>query len=100
MKEADWQRQVTDWATLRGWRFVHFRPAINARGHYQTAMSGSPGWPDLALVRERFMVIELKSTNGRLTEGQNAWLKALSKAGVEAHVLRPKDFDRMIEVLR
>lgn len=50
------------------------------------------GWPDLALVRERVLFAELKTTGGKLTDAQLEWLMALESAGAEVYVWRPIDW--------
>ena len=97
--EADWLRTVTDYATLRGWLWTHFRPAQTDRG-WRTSLSGYPGFPDIFAVRgNRVVVVELKSMNGRLTEGQREWLDRLSLTGIETHVFRPSDWSEVERVL-
>jgi hypothetical protein len=62
ISERDWQRQVTDAAELFGWTWVHFRPARTEHG-WRTPVSGplGKGWPDLTLIRERVVYVELKA---------------------------------------
>ena len=74
-----------------------------ANGSWRTATQGDgKGWPDLVLVRDRVLYVELKSATGRLSEDQSEWLLALEKAHVEVHVWRPEQWtDGTIEsVLR
>ncbi len=94
MTEAELLRNVIDLAELFKWRCAHFRPGMNRRGIWQTAMSGSQaaGFPDLVLVRDRLVMVELKADRGRTTSEQQDWLAALSNAGVESYVWRPSDW--------
>jgi hypothetical protein len=100
--EAQFQRQVTDLATLHRWGWVHFRPARTVDG-WRTPVSGplGAGWPDLVLVRPpRLVFAELKSERGRLTPTQKGALDLLRDAGLEVHVWRPGDLPAIQEVLR
>jgi hypothetical protein len=94
MSEALLQSSVLQLAEILKWRCVHFRPGMNRRGHWSTAMSGTQaaGWPDLILCRERLVAIELKSERGTVTPDQQAWLAALARVGVEVHLFRPSDW--------
>lgn len=84
MNEKELQEAVIDLAHLLKWRVAHFRPAMNAKGEWRTAVAGDgKGFPDLVLVRDRVLFVELKSDTGRLTVEQQDWAFALSHAGVE-----------------
>lgn len=97
--ERDFQASVTDLATACGWRWVHHRPAWTDKG-WKTAMSGSPGWPDLVLTRGTVaLFVELKAIDGRLTAEQKAWIAALRVAGLDARVWRPCDWPEIETVL-
>lgn len=114
MTEMEFQRQVTDLATIFGWSWAHFRPAQTAKG-WRTPVSGplGKGFPDLILVRERdrrLIFAELKADKGRLTDEQAAVLSALGElegpdrgpleTQVQVVVWRPVDFDAIERVLR
>jgi hypothetical protein len=94
MSESDLLSNVIELAELFKWRCVHFRPGMNRRGVWSTAMSGTvaAGWPDLTLCRDRLIAVELKSEKGRLTDSQLNWAAALTNAGVEYHCWRPTDW--------
>ena len=97
MTEAELMHAVTDLATLLGWSWVHFRPAMTQHG-YRTPVSGplGKGWPDLVLVRtrdRRCLFLELKADGGKLTPDQKAVLDTLADAGREVAVLKPVDLD-------
>jgi VRR-NUC domain-containing protein len=97
ISEAQLQRTVIDYALLRGWRCVHYRPARTIHG-YRTALTGHPGAPDLLLARDgRILCIELKRQHGRLTPDQRLWLAAL---GGNARCWRPADWPQILEELR
>ncbi len=102
MNEAQFTETVIAYATLRGWKVAHFRPAVD-RGKWRTAMSGDPGFPDLVLARAgRVVFAELKSASGKLRPQQEQWLSALHPkelVGHTVHVWRPIDLPRIKEVL-
>lgn len=89
MTEREWQSRVTDFATLRKWRWYHTHDARRS----------NPGYPDLTLVRRgRLIFAELKSQTGRLTPHQREWLGALNEAA-EAYCWRPSDWPEVQAVL-
>lgn len=100
--EKAWQKQVIALAQYLGWRVAHFRPAMNARGEWRTAVAGDgAGFPDLVLVRDRVLFVELKTDTGKLEPEQRAWRDALQKAeGVTWHLWSPSMLDEVAEELR
>ncbi len=89
MTEADFQTAVIDLAQLLGWRVAHFRPARTNAGWRTPVSADGKGFPDLVLVRDRVLFVELKSETGRLSPDQRAWVAALDDAGAQAFVWRP-----------
>lgn len=101
ISEAQFQRQVLQLAKLCGWRTAHFRPGLDRRGNWQTAVAGDgAGFPDLVLVRERVLFVELKTDTGRLTPDQEAWRQAAQAAGATHHVWRPRDWPAIESTLQ
>lgn len=93
LTEAQFLRQVTELATLRGWLYVHFRPAMTTKG-WRTPVSGplGAGWPDLVLLRQRRLIFaELKAERGRLSEQQASVMEALGALMFEYPEV-PEDF--------
>lgn len=92
LTEKDWQRRVTNYATIRGWLVYH--PLIS-RG-------SAPGWPDLTMVRDgKIIFAELKTDTGRLSRDQTIWLDKLAKVPtIEVHVWRPADWPHVMAALR
>ena len=90
MTEREWQAQVVDAARLMGWRVYHTHDSRRSE----------PGWPDLALVRDRLVMAELKTDTGRVSNDQQKWLALLTAAGVETYLWRPSDFDEVLAVLK
>ena len=95
--EARFTTQVVNILHLYGWMVYHPLPAVH-RGRYVTAMQGDKGWPDIAAAHpvHGFIVAELKTATGRMTDDQKHWLHALLAAGVEAYVWRPDDIDFIV----
>lgn len=96
MLEGDFQSRVTDLATLRGWIWVHYRPARTAKG-WHTPLQGKKGCPDLILARRGVvLLVELKSDTGSASRDQKDWLAAL---GPNARLWRPRDWPEILETL-
>jgi hypothetical protein len=87
--EADWQKQVEQLARTLGWKLWH---CYNAR-------RSDFGWPDLALARDRLILLELKREHGKPTEQQKAWIAALLKASAEVYIARPSDLSTLGVIL-
>ena len=93
MKEAELQAAVIDMAHLFGWIVAHFRPALTQSGRWVTPVQADgKGFPDLVLVRDEILYVELKSERGRLSLEQRMWIEAIRAAGGEAHLWRPTDW--------
>ncbi|MCC6483322.1 MAG: hypothetical protein IT209_00620 [Armatimonadetes bacterium] len=69
LTEKQWMRQVVDLAKTLGWSTYH--PYLS--------IYSAKGWPDLALWRERLILAELKTSNGRLSPSQVERLSQVSK---------------------
>ena len=81
MQEKDLQRAVTDLCDLMGILWWHDNDSRR----------NNSGLPDLILVGESVLWVELKSAKGRLRDGQKAWIEALEAAGQAVAVWRPDD---------
>ncbi len=90
MLERDWQRMVVDLARTLGWE----RPM-----HIYDSRRSEPGWPDLSLVRERLVLLELKREHGKVSDAQKHWIASLTHANVEVYVARPRHLDALAAVL-
>lgn len=100
--ENQFLKQVLQLAKLRGWRTCHFRPAMNKRGQWMTAVQGDgAGWPDIILVRPpRILAVELKVGKNKTTPEQDVWLEQLSKCGIYAAVWRPEMWETIETILK
>lgn len=91
--EKDFMAQILELAKLRGWLRHHTRPALSRAGKWNTPVQGDVGFPDLVLCRgDRCVIWEIKAEKGRVSPTQVEWLGALSMAGIEARVVREKDW--------
>lgn len=89
LTEKDWQAQVVQLAHTLGYR--HYHPLRS---------KGSPaGWPDLALCRDRLVLLELKTETGTVSAAQADWIRALHHAGAEIYVARPRHLQTLATIL-
>ena len=90
MSEAELQKNVISLARAQGWLVAHFRPGMTKRGNWVTAVQGDgAGFPDLVLVKDHVIYVELKAELGHLTNQQKTWMSRLSDAGEKIFVWRP-----------
>lgn len=111
------------------WRFMHPRPARvrrHGREIYETAYSGHKGFLDyIALRAPRVLVFELKDAYSKMTPEQEEWfaewkecVRMITFVGIvkgqipvgetelclhpsiEVYLWRPRDFDKILEVLK
>jgi VRR-NUC domain-containing protein len=100
--ERDWTHSVIRMATTAGFLVHHSRPALNQRGRWATWLEGSPGLPDLILVKPpRVLFVELKrQAGGVLSPHQLRWWDALRACpGVEVYLWKPGDADAVWAIL-
>ena len=90
-----------EYADLRGWKFMHLADSRRqVRPGVFVGDKHAAGWPDLFLVRERPVALELKATKGRTSPKQELWIEALRRAGIETYVVRPEEWGFIEELLR
>ena len=100
ISEKVFQAEVIKAARIHGWRVAHFRPGMTQRGRWVTPVQGDgAGFPDLVLVKDRVLFVELKTGDGVISEKQKAWITALGLAGASVDVWRPDQIDEILEVL-
>jgi hypothetical protein len=90
--EKEWQHTVTDLAKKLGWLSYH---TFNSR-------RSAHGFPDLVLLRDRVIFLELKRENrktSKLTVEQQVWVRWLINAGAEVYVVRPSHLQALADVL-
>ena len=78
--EADFQQAVIDAARYCGWLCSHFRPARTEKGWRTPVAADGKGFPDLVLVRDRVLFVELKTDTGKLSGDQEVWQSAIDGA--------------------
>ena len=89
LTEKQWQAQVVQLAHTLGYR--HYHPLRS---------KGSPaGWPDLALCKDRLVLLELKTETGKISSAQADWIRALHHAGTEVYVARPRHLQALATLL-
>lgn len=97
--ERVFQDAVIQLAATAGWDAHHIRP-----GKYGNTFKtdGLKGMPDLILIGQRgqgVIFAELKSRTGKLSQAQEVRIAQLLANGVECHVWRPADMERIVERL-
>lgn len=96
--EAGLQEDVIALARTLGWLVAHFRPVriqrANGGVYYETPVGADgQGWPDLVLVRDRVLYVELKRENGTLEPAQRVWRDRIKEAGATWLLWRPRDWE-------
>lgn len=88
--EKDWQAQIVQLARQLGFQRIY---------HTFNSRRSAHGFPDLILLRDRLVAVELKRETGKLTDEQAGWIRALVAANVEVYVARPRDLDALARIL-
>lgn len=68
--------------------------------HTYDSRRSEKGFPDRVYVRERVIFIEFKTERGRVRPEQVTWGQRLLGAGAEYHLIRPSDWQKVLEVLQ
>jgi hypothetical protein len=89
--EAVWLAHLRALATTLGWLVYHTH----------NSQRSASGFPDLTLVRERVVFVELKRQDkaAKLSPAQEVWRDRLLAAGAEWYCWRPMDADDAISIL-
>jgi len=86
LSEKDFQKIVVNIALTNGWW----------QYHNPDSRRSASGWPDLTLIREpEIIFVELKAEKGRIRPDQQIILDKLSACGLENHIWRPRDLDKI-----
>lgn len=88
--EREFQAQVVQLARLCGWLVYHTHDSRRS----------AAGFPDLVLVRETVLFVELKVPPNRLSPDQAAWVERLRGAGQAACVWTPDQWGEIELTLR
>lgn len=102
--EKEFQTMVINLARERGWLVTHFhdsRKMVRRGNHYiPVGDLDARGFPDLVIARgSQIYFWELKKQLGKTTEHQDEWLEALRGCGFDACVMRPSDWDGIVQLL-
>ncbi len=92
MTGAELQDAIVEAAHLAGWLAAHFRPARTAHGWRTPCAYDANGFPDLVLVKDRVLFVEVKGDGDRLRADQERCLEVLAAAGGEVHVCSRVDW--------
>ncbi len=92
MTGKELQKAIVDLGRTLGWRVAHFPPVNTTNGWRVPVAADGKGWPDLFLLRERPLVVEVKGTKDYLKPEQETWLTAFRIAGIQAEVWTPEDW--------
>jgi len=87
LTEAQFKRQVIRTAKAAGWLVSEM-----VDGEHNKRQQGDAGAPDLTLChpeRNLFLMVELKTDDGRLSKEQERWIDAIEDAGVDVEIWRP-----------
>ena len=103
MNEADRQGSIEAALRLAGYLWCHFRPAWSEKG-YRTALSGTPGFPDIVAVHpsrhDSPLFVEVKADRGTRTGAQVMWAEALIRGGADYWLADSKEeTDRLLEYI-
>ena len=90
LTEAQWQARVLDLARFHRWWVFHI-------GDSRTVTEA--GWPDLVLLRERMILVELKSDTGRVSRAQTDCHERLLATGQTVFVWLPAMWDEVQKIL-
>ncbi len=95
LSEKEWELQAIGTERAPG-----LARTLGYVGYHTLRSKGSqPGWPDWALVRERMVMLELKTEAGAPSPAQREWIRRLLAAGVEVYIARPRHFDLLARIL-
>ena len=88
LSEKELQKKIIGHAKLLGWRVGYFPRIQDVHGTWRTPVGADgKGFPDLLLLRDRPLAMEVKADGGRVSPEQDEWIAAFTLAGVEACVV-------------
>ena len=87
--EREFQTTVLQLAETLHWRAYHTHDSRRSQ----------PGFPDLVLVRERVIFVELKRDGQKPSANQVVWLNDLARAGAEVYLWTPADWQEIASIL-
>lgn len=101
LSEAEFQKQVTDLADLRGWQWMHIQRMGDPMGHWRTPVTGplGKGWPDLVLVRGNHLIFAELKRQGKLLTVDQQQVQLMMYEAAPYYVWRPSDWAEIVSVL-
>lgn len=102
MREDELQANILDYIKyLPDVLAYHALPARvgggNREDRWVTPMAGDKGFLDLVIAAPNGLLFrELKTEKGKVTEGQQKWLRTLRESGHDAGIWRPSDWPEPI----
>ena len=94
MTEKDLSKKVIKLARAEGWLVAHFHASMSPKGNWSTPVAADgKGFPDLVLVRERVLFVELKGEKRYPGPEQRQWIERLQGAGAEVYIWKPRDLE-------
>jgi hypothetical protein len=97
--EASFQQAVCDLAQLNGWIYYHTFDSRRSPAGFLDLVLCHAG-PHGALTGGQLLFAELKTAKGKVTIGQQIWLRTLTAAGAEVHLWRPDDWPEIVDRLK
>ena len=98
--EKVFQKKCIDFLQSHQWTVLHIRPAQQGGRWITAVVADGKGYPDLTIARERIVWIEFKAEGKYLEPDQKKWRDAILQAGGEWYLVRPSDWDKIVEILK
>ena len=103
--EEQFLQRVIHLAHALGWKVAHFRPVriqrANGSVYYETPVAADgKGFPDLVMVRDRVLFVELKRENGKLDPAQEEWRDAIAGGGGQHYTFKPRHWAQIEALLK
>jgi hypothetical protein len=93
ISEKELQASIIEMGRFYGWRIAHFTSVTDSRGFSRTPVSADgKGFPDLCMVRDRIIFVEVKVGYNKLRAEQEEWRDAIILAGGEWYIFREKEW--------
>lgn len=100
MTEDRFRSQVVKVARSLEWKAMFIGRARGGKAWVTQMGADGRGWPDLTLVRERVIFVELKTdANYHVSEEERRWLEWLKLAGQEVYLWRPRMWPEINTIL-
>ncbi len=91
--EKEFQSQVRDLSKI-----------LHVEKYYHPFLSkwSEKGYPDITIIKvPKLIFLELKTDKGKVTPAQQEWNDLLNQCKtIEAHIVRPSDFESIVSMLR